>query len=95
MDEKIELEIKYTVDDYVRGTFFIQNRLPINKYNFVFVPVLLFIDLSAMFVVFPKEKQTLLTVLTILIPCLVVFFIHYGNHCLWQWKEKRFYRNGN
>jgi len=43
MNEKLDLEIQYTVDDYVRGIMFIQNRQFIVKYGFIILPSILMI----------------------------------------------------
>lgn len=40
MTEKIDLEVQYTVEDYVRGTSFILNRHSIVKYGFLILPLI-------------------------------------------------------
>ena len=75
MNEINELEIKYTVDDYVRSLTFIQSRQFVHKYMFIIIPVIFIF--SIIFVIFMSPdglSETTLTSTIILIVMLLPFF---------------------
>ncbi len=61
MNDKLDLEIQYSVDDYVRGLTFIQNRQFILKYGFIIVPAILigFILLQSMTILLVQPGHVL------------------------------------
>ena len=80
MDEQIELEVKYTVDDYVRSLSFMQSRLPLNKYGFVIFPAIIFLSIIVYSLFSSKEgfeldSLTFTNILAILIAVLFLFFL--------------------
>lgn len=99
MDEKIELEIKYTADDYVRAMHFMQNRLPFNKYGFLFFPlvIVLFVALYSFFAS-SESKESPLPAIVIglvigsLISALFLLFKNIPNP-LFKWNVSRQFKS--
>lgn len=77
MDELIELEVKYSVDDFVRGFTFIQSRQLLSKYAFLIVPFILLV--SILFVVLLNSKNSnqplSKVILIVLVPTFSVFIL--------------------
>ena len=99
MNEINELEIKYTVDDYVRSLTFIQSRQFVHKYMFIIIPVIFIF--SIIFVIFMSPdglSETTLTSTIILIVMLLPFFgillfLKYFPNPILKWNIKRQFKS--
>ncbi|GEM_PF-1522717 len=80
MDEKIELEVKYTVDDYVRSSSFVQKHTFFSRYGFIIFPAIAFFSLVlySFFVTKSSARGNqpfLQTALVIFIICFLIFCV--------------------
>ena len=77
MSSGLDLEIEYSVDDYVRGLTFIQNRQFIIRYGFIVVPLLVMAIILVQFVLNPNgfRNVSLYYALMSLGPVLATFLI--------------------
>lgn len=100
MNEEINLEIQYTVDDYVRGVSFVQNRQFINKYGFAIAPLLLFLFGGFIFALKMQKESVVTSIISSLpffVAALIVFLVllllrKFPNPIL-KWNIKRQFRS--
>lgn len=71
MTEQIDLNVKYTVDDYVRALRYIQSRQFIFRYAYIITPVVGLISFLIVFILTPNRSLEMLIVALIIIPILL------------------------
>ncbi|HEY8563735.1 MAG TPA: YcxB family protein [Pyrinomonadaceae bacterium] len=95
MNEKINLEIQYTVDDYVRGSAFVLNRQFVFKYGSLIVVAVPLIVFLFTYLSDPEgfSEPTLTTALIkfspVLTLCLVFLVVSVFTNSLLKWNLKR------
>ncbi len=81
MNEKLDLEIKYTVDDYVRGISFVQSRQFVFKYGLWIMPMIPLTVLGLTFLLNPNSilqsssEYLFITFVTTVTICLLLLFV--------------------
>ncbi|HEY0457852.1 MAG TPA: YcxB family protein [Pyrinomonadaceae bacterium] len=99
MNENINLEIQYTVDDYTRGVSFVRKRQFIIKYAYLILPcvplaILLFDYLQEPQMLFRLSWQLLLVNFApFLAICLLSVFIGYFSNPILKWNIKRQFKS--
>ena len=95
MNEKIKLEIQYTVEDYVRGLSFVQSRQFVMKHAYIILPCIPLAIFAFMFLMNPKLIYqmsfglAIINFAPVLMICLLLLFLkHFPNPFL-KWNLKR------
>ncbi len=99
MIEIIDLEIQYTVDDYVRALSFIQKRQFVHKYAFIIVLVTGIFSIVFIALISPAgSSETILTstivFLVMLLPIIAILvFLKYFPNPILKWNIRRQYKS--